>query len=383
MKRILRSFPLWMMAGLAVCFAAGCSADAEESDSDSGDDAVVVDTGSPHARAQYDANVAFALGYKPQCTPNGNRPRVLVTGFGRFLENNDNATGRIVSALVPNAAYPETTPPTPGANGWAVDPPAPQTSVAVGTIELPNAGAVDVCAMIVPVYWDLSSILIAKEIDSFKPSLVLMNGIAGDTQDLWIELGSVNLAMTLEDGSDILHPVAPTGQTQAKIVPNATTKDRSRGLLMSWDSVRSAAEKAVNAQADVSAANERFGDLLPGVKLGGFPRSSNTYLCNNTTYVINYLMGYPGRAVTLLKASKAVKGKPNSVSTTLKDDARAVPRTFMHWPSKLVDDSSFTSAGAEIVKAVIDAQLTATKNGDKATVGDNANADATLGGDTF
>ena len=380
----MQRWPLWMIAALASCFAAGCSADAEDAaDSDSGDDAVVVDTGSPHARAQYDANVAFALGYKAQCAPNGNRPRVLVTGFGRFLENNDNATGRIVSALVPAATYPETSPPAPGPKGWAVDPPEPQTSVAVGTIDLPNVGEVDVCAMIVPVYWDLSSILIAKEIDAFKPSLVLMNGIAGDQQDLWIELGSVNLAMTLQDGSDILHPVAPSGQSQAQIIPTASVKDRSRGLLLSWDSVRSAAENAVNAQADVTSGAERFGDLLPGVKLGGFPRSSNTYLCNNTTYVINYLMGYPNRAVTLLKASKAVKGKPNSVRTALTTDARAVPRTFMHWPSKLTDDARFTSAGAEIVKAVIDAQLNATQNGDRATIGNNANADATLGGDTF
>ena len=380
----MQRLSLWMLAGIATCFAAACSADAPESaDADSGDDAVVVDTGSPHARAQYDANVAFALGYQPKCVPNGDRPRVLVTGFGRFLENADNATGRIVSALVPDAKYPNTSPPEPGTKGWAVDPPEPQTSVAVGTIALPNAGLVDVCAMIVPVYWDLSSILIAKEIDAFKPSFVLMNGIAGDTQDLWIELGSVNLAMTLQDGSDILHPVAPAGQSQAKIIPTASAKDRSRGLLLSWDAARSAAEKAVDAQAGVTAAGERFGDLLPGVKLGGFPRSSNTYLCNNTTYVINYLMSYPSRAVTLLKASKPAKGKPSSVRTTLTADARAVPRTFLHWPSKLVDDPSFIGAGAEIVKAVIDAQLTATQNGDRATLGTNAAASATLGGDTF
>lgn len=374
---------LGMIAVVASCLAAGCVADTEDATVEAGDDAVIVDTGSPRARAQYDANVAFALGYKAQCATTTGRPRVLVTGFGRFLENTDNATGRIVSALVPAAAYPETSPPAPGPKGWAVDPPEPQTSVAVGTIELPQMGKVDVCAMIVPVYWDLSSILIAKEIDSFAPSLVLMNGIAGETQDLWIELGSVNLAMTLQDGSDVLAPVAPTGQRQAKIVPTASAKDKSRGLLMSWDGVRAAAERAVRAQAVVKSDDERFGDLLPGVKLGGFPRSSNTYLCNNTTYVVNYLMGYPRRAVTLLKASKAVKGRPNQVRIALANDATSVPRTFLHWPSKLSDDERFAAAGAEIVKAVIDAQLVATASDDRATVGDNANADLTLGGGTF
>ncbi|MGH7280274.1 MAG: hypothetical protein ACRELY_02020 [Polyangiaceae bacterium] len=374
----------WALAAVSTMLAAGCAADAQDAaDSDSGDDAVVVDTSSPQARAQYDANVAFALGYKPHCTQKSNRPRVIVTGFGRFLENADNATGRIVSALVPAAKYPETTAPPPGPDGWSVDPPAPQTSVAIGTVTLPNVGEVDVCAMIVPVYWDLSSILIAKEIDAFKPQMVLMNGIAGDSQDLWIELGSVNLAMTLQDGSDVLTPVPPAGQTQAPIVASASKADRARGLLMSWDNVKSAAKQAISAQADVTANGERFGDLVPGVLLGGFPRSSNTYLCNNTTYLINYLMGYPGRTVTLLKASKAVRGKPNYVKTSITDDARKVPRTFMHWAAKITDDKSFATAGAEIVKAVIDAQLTAIANGDAPTVGDNANADETLGGDTF
>lgn len=340
---------------------------------------MVVDTSTPQARAQYDANVAFALGYKPHCTAKSSRPRVLVTGFGRFLDNADNATGRIVSALVPAAKYPETTAPPAG----SVDLPRPQTSVAIGTVTLPETGAVDVCAMIVPVYWDLSSILIAKEIDAFKPSMVLMNGIAGEQQELWIELGSVNLAMTLQDGSDILTPVAPAGQSQAAIVPSAAKSDRARGLLLSWDAAKSAAEKAVSAQADVTANGERMGDLLPGVKLGGFPRSSNTYLCNNTTYLINYLMGYPNKKVTLLKASKAVRGKPNSVTTTLTTDARKIPRTFMHWPSKIADDAAFAKAGAEVMKAVLDAQLVALANGDTPTVGDNANADETLGGDTF
>ena len=55
---------LGMIAALASCFALGCSADADDASIEAGDDSVIVDTGSPRARAQYDANVAFALGYR-------------------------------------------------------------------------------------------------------------------------------------------------------------------------------------------------------------------------------------------------------------------------------------------------------------------------------
>ena len=72
-------------------------------------DGVVVDTSTPAARAQYDANVSYALSYRARCVSRGgSRPRVLVTGFGRFLSNPPNATGMLVSKLVPAARYPVT-----------------------------------------------------------------------------------------------------------------------------------------------------------------------------------------------------------------------------------------------------------------------------------
>jgi len=71
------------------------------------DDSVVIDTSDPVARAQYDANVSFASRYRARCSKTSGRPRVLVTGFGRFLDNETNATGQLVSAMV-SATYPRT-----------------------------------------------------------------------------------------------------------------------------------------------------------------------------------------------------------------------------------------------------------------------------------
>lgn len=366
---------------LCVLFSIGCGAD-EDAPEDLAPvpDAVTVDTTSPLARAQYDANVAFLGRYVPRCAlaepPAGTRrrKRVLITGFGRFLDNPTNATGRMVSTLVPSAIYPVTAPPPLG----SPDLPGPQTSVARTTLTLPTVGEVDVCAMILPVYWDLAAILALREIDAFGPDFVLMNGIASPEQDLWIELGSVNRAMTLRDGSDSLVPRPPPGQAYAPIVPSAPASELRRGLLLSWDAVRDAAVTAIHTQGATQHDGRRFDALLPGAKFGGFPRDGNTYLCNNVTYTINYAMAHPGATLTLLQASVARRGAVNRVAVRVRRDLRAVPRVFVHWPSSLAGEH--LTAGAEVMRAIVDAQLAATT---PPTLGDNARAELRPSGDTF
>ncbi|MFO0607789.1 MAG: hypothetical protein U0324_31790 [Polyangiales bacterium] len=364
--------------GLCALSALSCAPDAGDAPDDlPTDDAVTVDTSSAAARAQYDADVAFAVGYRARCTARSGRPRVLVTGFGRFLDNPSNATGRIVSTLAPAVPYPLTQRPPAG----RVDPPGPQTSVGVDTVALPASGPVDVCAMIVPVHWDLAAVLALKEIEAFAPEFVLMNGIAGESQPLWIELGSVNRAMTLRDGSDVLTPVVAPGQRFAPIVPSAASADAARGLVLSWDAVRGAARDAIAARADVSEGGVRFGSLVEGALLAGYPRGGNTYLCNNITYAVNYAMAWPGRTLTLLQASVARRGAVNRVPVRVTRDLRATPRVFVHWPSRL--DGAHLRAAADVMAAIVDAQLVANREGPRATAGANARAEVAATGDTF
>jgi pyrrolidone-carboxylate peptidase len=366
-----------LMLSLAV---PACAVASDEGDTDSSEDAVKVDTSSPQARAQYDANLAFAKSYKPRCTPSNDttRPRVLVTGFGRFMSVTNNATGRIMNALVPDAKYPETTAPPDG----QLDLPAPQLSVGSTTLTLPNAGKVDVCAMILPVYWDLAAALIAKEVDALGPSLVIMNGVAGDRQPLWLELGSVNRAEALDDGSNQLKPAVAKNKDTAPIITGLSKADQARGLLMSWEHVRAAASDAITKHAKDMEGEESFDAFMSGVELAGYPRESNTYLCNNVTYVTNFLMDHPGRTVPLMRASVKKPGASNELDVKIKRDVTSVPRVFMHWPSELA--GKHIDAGADIVRAVIDAQLTAIANGEAPSVGDNANANPDLaGGTTF
>lgn len=364
---------LRVVAALLVALSGACGSEDPSEDGRSADE-VKVDTRSPEARRQYDANVAFASSYEARCPKTEGRPRVLVTGFGRFLSLPDNATGRIVSTVVPNAPYPESPRPPPG----EVDPPEAQLSVGMTTIDVPEVGEVDVCGMILPVYWDLAAILIAKEAESFEPSLVLMNGVASSRQALWIELGSVNRASLLDDGSDQLRPSVRPDERFAKIVDGAPA---TYGNLLSWRAVQEAARDVVLAHADDVDDDVRFGDIVDGVRLAGFPRYSNTYLCNNVTYVMNHLMSKPNRTVRLLQASKRERGKPNEVKIAIGKDLRAVPRVFVHWPSDLADKHH--AAAAEVMVAMIGAQLTAPARGEAATAGDNDLADPSLPGGEF
>ena len=365
------------LALLAASVILGCAAergDLEEEDLTVDSDSVVIDTSDPAARAQYDANAAFATRYVARCTKTVGRPRVLVTGFGRFLENETNATGELVSSLV-GARYPRTSRPI------GVDDPAPQTVVTKRTITVAGVGAVDVCAMVVPVFWDLAAVLTIKEIDAFSPDMVVMNGIAGTTQPIFLELGGVNRAMTLEDGSDVLHPRPNAGATFAKLVPSALASEDKRSNLLSWNAVKTAAARAITARRNDIEGGQTFASILSGVQLAGFPRSGNTYLCNNLAYVVGYAMAYPNRTLTLMQASIPLAGRINRVRVQIGRDLRATPRVFIHWPSTLT--GAHIPAAADVLRAAISGQLLATRAGDRPTQGTNDRADLLPEGDTF
>lgn len=333
---------------------------------ESGDEQdVIVKTETPEEWAQFTADVKFAKSYVARCKPQGKNRRVLVTGFGRFMSNTTNASGQVVSTLVPGLEYPLTEPPLAG----QVDEPAPQTAVSLGTLHLPHGGDVDVCGMVLPVSWDLSAILAAKEIESFQPELVLMNGIAGDTQPIWLELGSVNRAMSAVDGSGTLEASVEGGP----LIKSAPSSETLKGLRLSWKSVRAAAEATIEKRAGDVDGDRAFKDVLSGAAFGGFPRQSNTYLCNNLSYVVNYLMDHKGVGVKLLTPSQKKAGAPTGVIVRLTHDMSKVPRVFVHWPSSL--SGSHLDSAADVMASIIDAQLQATTNGDLATRGSNAMAD--------
>ncbi len=367
--------------------AAACAAHtgADDGSADASESPVTVDTSTSATRAQYDANVAFVTAYRSKCDAgtgaSASKPRVLLTGFGRFESVVDNATGRLVEEIVPGATYPVTAPPASG-----VDDPAPQLRVASADIDLPGVGSVRVCGMILPVYWDVAAALVAREADAFAPDLVLMNGVAGDRQPIWIELGGVNRAARLEDGSNVLTPTG-RGVGDVPLIETAPASESALGNLLTFDAVKNAAtaELATIASEDARSGETPLANILLGAIRTSYPRSTNTYLCNNVTYTVNYLMSHSGPtapSVTLLRASKSVRGSANSVPVRIARDMTAVPHGFVHWPSEL--GAAEVPRAARVLRAMLAAQLAASARGDAAARGNNHDADDTVvGGPTF
>lgn len=352
---------------LGTVVACGVRASGVEGEGE-GDGALRVDTSSPAARAQHAANVAFAEAYRARCpVREGGGPRVLLTGFGRFGAVTDNATGRMVSAIVPDAPYPLTRPPADG----EVDAPGPQVSVGLRRMRLPGVeGEVEVCGMILPVYWDLSAILVAKEIDAFRPSFVLMNGVSGSKSKLVLELGAVNAASG-KDGSNRIGPALDAGTWSAPLLVSAGPSERARPNLLSWTPVRDAAARVIEDNAGVEVSGERLDAILPGVAYGGFPRDQ--FLCNGITWTTGWLMDHPGTRVRLLEPSAEGQGLPPGVEVGLEGDHRAVPRVFLHWPERLAREH--LGVATDVLEAVMGAQLAALARGEAPTRGDPALAD--------
>ncbi len=311
---------------------------------------VTVDTEDDLAWRQHQANLAFAESYVPRCVPASTRPRVLVTGFGRFRSVADNATGRMVERLLPELSYPVTATPADG----EVDAPAAQLAVAQGTMTLPSLGEVDVCAMILPVFWDLAGALVLLEAESFAPDLVAMNGVARERQPVWIEMGAINAVSGASDGSSVLAPHRPG----SPIIEGGLW---ARPNLATWSALR--------------GTTTEFDEVLQGIELAGFPRVSNDYLCNDTTYVVGYGLDHPDEPLSLMVASHPRDDERAALILRLTRDQSHVPRWFAHWPSRLVDDPSRLDAAAALLSAQIEAQLLALQANDLPTPGDNALAD--------
>ncbi|MEM9691262.1 MAG: hypothetical protein AAGA56_01845 [Myxococcota bacterium] len=337
---------------------------------------VIVNTERPEAWAQFADNIRFVKTYEPRCAPpDSDAPRLLVTGFGRFGVHADNASGRIVAALLDELEYPSwSAPPETG-----VDPVADQLAVAQRTVTWPGVGAVELCAMVLPVYWDVAAALVLAEAEAFAPDITVMNGIAGSSQPVWIEMGAINRTSRRPDGSGVVRPF--------EAGPVVRGADLVAANVGSWEQIRDAATAAIRDETERAGPSGRSLSRIAAGKaqLAGFPRSTNTYLCNNTTFAVNYAFDHPGQYFTLLEASHVpddYDGRwPWWHDVTLNPDLRERARFFLHWPSSLDHEVHFR-AGAQVLRALLTAQLESREPPER---GDNALAEvpATDGGDHY
>jgi hypothetical protein len=342
----------WLQLVGLLCLWSSLNACAASDDVGTSEFNVKVDTQSEQAWAQYLRNLQFAQNYRPKCLDEGgvgddsasDVKRVLVTGFGRFQSNQSNASGLAVAEMAPGLDYPLTLAPAAG----EVDDPASQTAATRNRIKLADGQEIDVCAMVLPVFWDLSAVLVLRELAAFKPDLVILNGIAGPRQPLWLELGARNRANGHIDGSNLLGSLP-----DAPLLADAPESEYTRYNWLSWHRVREALELR---RSTFAADDSDFAKVVTGVETAQV-RDSNSYLCNNTTYLVGYAMDHPGQSLRLMEASHPREGFDASLSLSLEDDYRGVPRVFIHWPSQLA--GGFVPHATELLRTAIEAQLSA------------------------
>lgn len=359
----MRCVPSLLLATLAL---PACSAPAPDAERVEG--ATTLDT-EGKARAQYDANLAFVRAYTPQCHRPDRGKAILLTAFGGFVDAPDNPTARVAGQIVPALSAPELKRTPEGVT-------VPSVRAAEGVVQLQASGDTRVCALILPVMWDLAAAIVAKEIDALRPSLVVMNGVRYDREPLFIELGAVNHARRADDTGDLMPSVS-----HEPVIDGLDASEERRGNLMSWRTVEAAAERARLQRADVLEDGTRFDAIVKSVQLAGMRVNANTYICNNTTYAVGYLMDHPGKPVSLMSAKPREDGAENEYVIKMVDDHRQTPRVFLHWPGDLRGEH--VGAAAHVVRAILDAQLVALgSESDKPTRGTNALAHpATVAGE--
>ncbi|MEM1032845.1 MAG: hypothetical protein AAF928_15460 [Myxococcota bacterium] len=266
--------------------------------------------------------------------------RVLVTGFSRFGEHARNASAELLGHLTPELTVPRFPPPPADRRGTLS--PEPYFSAAAEPVSWSTAdgGDVGVMAVIVPVMWDLAAAVVLRAIEHVDPEVVVMMGIAGDTQPLWIELGASNQTHARPDVTGHLTPVP-----DARVLPGGPLVEGHRA---SFELLLGAGRRAWKREEEV------LGDVMPSVELVGFPRPRNAYVCNATAYVVAHALNHPRRELTLLEGSDDQRG----VTFRFRRDRGHVPHVFLHWPSRLLAPPR-AAAAARILRALIVAQLDA------------------------
>lgn len=338
-------------------FAAACSSrDAAES-SDAAD-AILLDTRTRESKAQYRENLSFVTGYTPQCAVlDATLPRVLVAGYGRFQGIEENLTGLMVASLV-GGVYPR-----PVINVGKPIPPAAVAMVRTAIVNL-SGQRVNLCGLVLPVYWDLAPLIVEKESIRFTPQVVLLNGVAGSGDPVRFELGSANQALPLLDGSDLLAPrkrvFSDVLQPIVRTLPTSATEPSRFPYVQARQAVEDELAKISNEDSGA------FDRLVAGVGYAPYPSEYLTYLCNNVVYVTNYLASHPGVSVRLMESSSSTSG----VSVLARGGDAQLVRTFVHWPH--LEGVSDVAKATRLMRALLAA---AVKHRGSAVSGESVRAD--------
>lgn len=300
-------------------------------------------TDHPLQHAQLAAEHAWLESLALPSRPRGRR-RVLLTGFARFGPHERNASGELVAALLPGLEVPRYPAPQPG----TVFSPELQFVAETARVRWDTTEVV-LAVLILPVLWDLAAAVVLRAIQKFDPELVVMSGVAGPRQPLWIELGASNQTHPRRDASEHLQPI-----TDARVLAGGPPALAHRAA---FPRLLEVARAQLRAEPTLE-------EVMPTVELTGFPRPGNAYICNATAYAVAHALTLPERPLTLLEGSADQRG----ATLHLRRDRVHVPHFFLHWPSDL--SGPRVEAASRMLRAIVSAQLRANDEAEPPLAGD-------------
>jgi hypothetical protein len=257
----------------------------------------------------------IVLSFRPRPSAH---PRVVLTGFASFPGVPRNATADMIRAVAASS----------GVELLPRSFRAPELVSGAGMVQLPSGRTVRASLMVLPVMWEASAALVAKEARAARASLVVMSGVAAPAQPIFVEMIATGAHKSTVDAFG-LRP------------RRAAAPGRELPLTLDASLAESAAEDAWSREC---ALVPRLADVIHGARRRA-ARAENAYVCNATAYGVAALSR---RNVRMLGTG----ARPSGVEV-VRTFCRA--QGFLHWPrATLAEDAP---ACARILLAVVDALI--------------------------
>jgi len=259
---------------------------------------------------------ALVDSFRPRLAPSADAPRVLLSAFGPFPGVPRNATAEIVRAVAASA-------------GIALRAPsfrAPEFLAGRGELALASGRTCRCSILILPVVWDAAAALVAKEARAARASLVLMSGVAGPAQPIYVEAVATGARAASRDAFG-LRPV------------RRSISARSLPATFDVDTARDAIDRALHAEL---AGAPALGEVIHGA-VRRESRGENAYVCNATAHVA-------ARAVRRSVAVLRSRGEPEGLRVARFGPAK---HGFVHWPRDIAPEHA--PACARVLLAMVDA----------------------------
>lgn len=226
--------------------------------------------GSPTARSAG----SIASG---RCRAQGGAPRIVVSGFNSFVSRRTNVSGAVVQAMADPAFWPSSVriADDPGAQAYS------RRAATIGRSDdfsqvwsrrlVIDGQPYDACFVVLDVMWDLAAAILAIEVISFEPDVLLMMGRGG--REPMFERAAVNRVMDAPSFKGDGTPLAELTPLAGPILPPGPGVEDL--IEMTWDAARL---RAVTAPL--------FADLGYRPQLA-IPRApASTFICNNVSLVL-------------------------------------------------------------------------------------------------